>query len=144
MGDVGDREMSEREMFETLVVNQGSPLVMSVVTSMADTMNGDGVGPRAMIGIMTGGASVLVLRDEPGVMVDRDHQWMFTFAADVAALRSIIESLNETIEYIEENSGPKLIVPEAGPEFTAALEAAGAEAATGDGGVGEVDDDGQG
>ena len=101
-GPSEEREFNDKNMFEQLVSEHGTGWVLSMVSASADTMDQEGAGDSALIGIVTGGASMLVVNgDDVNAVVDPEHQWLFTFAASVEALREIRNVVDETITALE-------------------------------------------
>jgi hypothetical protein len=97
-GPSEQRESSDRSAFETLVMEHGTGWVLSMVAGKGDTIDGNGAGGSALLGIVVGGASMAMI-DSEGVhpLIDPEHQWLFTFAASKDALLEMRDLLDETI-----------------------------------------------
>lgn len=105
------RENEDRSAFESLMMEHGTGWVLSMVSAAADTIDSEGAGDSALVGIVVGGASIAML-DGEGVhpLIDQDHQWLFTFAASVPALMEMRSLIDSTIETL--NDKRQLVLPE--------------------------------
>lgn len=116
-GPSDDKEQFYRQLFEQLMSEHGTGWIMSMVSAEADTMDEIGVGDSALIGMLVGGASMVVIDDDgPHSVVDPDHLWMFTFAASIEALHEIEKVVQQTIRTLEAKDALRGIVAEAGDD----------------------------
>ena len=116
-GPSEEKEQFDRQLFEQLMSEHGTGWIMSMVSAAADTMDGVGAGDSALIGMLVGGASMIVVdEDGPHSVVDPDHLWMFTFAASLEALHEIDKVIHETIRSLEAKEAVRRIGAEAGDD----------------------------
>lgn len=105
--DPDEVEAGDRSLFEALVTKYGVPMVTTIQSAQTDSLvQADGepvtMGQTAVIGIVMGGLSSVALTDEPNAVIDRDNQWLVSFAVTEHTLEGIINTLIETREWMEQ------------------------------------------